>query len=620
MTPLCSLRYKNIAPLKTPGSQIATRGFLLNLFDKAQERFLAFRRALVDAGVFENLCKHKAGLLLHNLHRVIFGNGVVFGKRFCPVGVGGGQLVGAQVAAVRQLFRHRRQLRLQAGGQYGQAHDLDQADILLLDVVQLGMRVIEPQRMLLGGEVVAQHQVQLIALAAAAGNRGDGVVRLPIGLGKNHCFPVCIAAPGGQDAVGKIDQPLRVFPIQADDRHRPLDDARLDVVKAGKADRRLHRGLLHREGVVAALEVVVGQNRAADNRQVGVGADKVVRKLPHKVEQLAKAGAVDLHRDVLAVEADTVFVVVDIGRILQEPRRAVDGDRHDAVVLAGRVVDPSGIAFILRAQLAAGIVGGGQVAGGGNRLRVLFRLGQVDGDVQLAVFGHRLPLHVAGDAVAADVVGVLAKPVVPVGGLLRALPVESVEFFDHLRRPRRQHTHQPGIKQVAVNDAVLFEHTALIGVVQQGVQHRRQVDLFPNGDFRQGAAVQLQHLQQGVDRPVFLLRLDELFFQRIGNQFCNRLVAVHLYSSSNPCGWLLCHAQAEATMVFRSLYCGFHPSTRMAFSEEAISWAGSPARRGATLAGIGCPVTARATSTTSLTVNPTPLPRLKTLFSPPCIR
>ena len=42
-------------------------------------------------------------------------------------------------------------------------------------------------------------------------------------------------------------------------------------------------------------------------------------------------------------------------------------------------------------------------------------------------------------------------------------------------------------------------------------------------------------------------------------------------------------------MVFRSLYCGFHPSTRMAFSEEAISWAGSPARRGATLAGIGCP-------------------------------
>ena len=38
------------------------------------------------------------------------------------------------------------------------------------------------------------------------------------------------------------------------------------------------------------------------------------------------------------------------------------------------------------------------------------------------------------------------------------------------------------------------------------------------------------------------------------------------------------------------------------------------------ISGPGCPVTARATSTTSLTVNPTPLPRLKMLFSPPFIR
>ena len=79
-------------------------------------------------------------------------------------------------------------------------------------------------------------------------------------------------------------------------------------------------------------------------------------------------------------------------------------------------------------------------------------------------------------------------------------------------------------------------------------------------------------------------------------------------------------AQAEATIVFRSLYLGFQPSTWMAFSEEAMSWAGSPARRGAILAGMGWPVTARATSTTSFTVKPTPLPRLNTLLSPPLSR
>ena len=70
-------------------------------------------------------------------------------------------------------------------------------------------------------------------------------------------------------------------------------------------------------------------------------------------------------------------------------------------------------------------------------------------------------------------------------------------------------------------------------------------------------------------------------------------------------------------MVVRSAYRGFQPSTLLAFSEDATSWAGSPARRGAISAGMGCH---RATSTTSLLVNPTPLPRLNTSFSPPLSR
>lgn len=84
-----------------------------------------------------------------------------------------------------------------------------------------------------------------------------------------------------------------------------------------------------------------------------------------------------------------------------------------------------------------------------------------------------------------------------------------------------------------------------------------------------------------------------------------------------PLGWLLCQAQAVATMVFRSANWGFQPRTDLALSEEATSWAGSPARRGQISAGMGWPVTARATSMTSFTEKPTPLPRLNTLFSPP---
>ena len=49
---------------------------------------------------------------------------------------------------------------------------------------------------------------------------------------------------------------------------------------------------------MTALKMVVRQNRAADNGQVGIGADKIMRELADEIEQLAEAGTVDLHRGV----------------------------------------------------------------------------------------------------------------------------------------------------------------------------------------------------------------------------------------------------------------------------------------------------------------------------------
>ena len=127
----------------------------------------------------------------------------------------------------------------------------------------------------------------------------------------------------------------------------------------------------------------MGQDGAAHDGQVGVGAHKIMGELAHKVQQLGKAGPVDLHGDVLPVQADAVLIVVHIGGVLQKPGGAVDGDGDDAVVLPGGVVYPAGVALIFRAQLAPGVGGGREVPGGGDGLGVLFRLGQVDGDVQI---------------------------------------------------------------------------------------------------------------------------------------------------------------------------------------------------------------------------------------------
>ena len=50
------------------------------------------------------------------------------------------------------------------------------------------------------------------------------------------------------------------------------------------------------------------QDRAAHNGQVGVGAHEVVGELPDEVQQLSKAGPIDLHGCVDAVQADAVPV------------------------------------------------------------------------------------------------------------------------------------------------------------------------------------------------------------------------------------------------------------------------------------------------------------------------
>ena len=147
-----------------------------------------------------------------------------------------------------------------------------------------------------------------------------------------------------------------------------MDDARLHVLKARKGDGLFHRGLLHGEGVAAALEVVVAQNGAAHDGQVRVGTHEVVGELADEIQLLAEGGAVDLHGDVLAVEDDAVLVVVDIGAVLEEPALPIDRDRDDPVVLPGGMVHPAGVALILPAQLALGIAALGRRFGGGDGL------------------------------------------------------------------------------------------------------------------------------------------------------------------------------------------------------------------------------------------------------------
>ena len=71
------------------------------------------------------------------------------------------------------------------------------------------------------------------------------------------------------------------------------------------------------------------------------------------------------------------------------------------------MIDSPVVSLVLDAQLALGIAALRRVSCCRDRLGILLGLGEIDGDVQLAVLGLRLPSSVSGDPVSADIIRIL---------------------------------------------------------------------------------------------------------------------------------------------------------------------------------------------------------------------
>ena len=87
----------------------------------------------------------------------------------------------------------------------------------------------------------------------------------------------------------------------------------------------------------------------------------------------------------LGIEGNAVLIVVDIRRILQKPILPRDLYRDDPMILPRRVVHPPGVALIFHTKQTLGVAGLGRALGSSNGLGVLFRLAQIDGDIQIAI-------------------------------------------------------------------------------------------------------------------------------------------------------------------------------------------------------------------------------------------
>ena len=106
----------------------------------------------------------------------------------------------------------------------------------------------------------------------------------------------------------------------------------------------------------------------------------------YKVKELYKGGAVYLHRGMLTRKGDAMLVIVNVGRILEIPLLARHCHWNLAEGLSCRLARIACVALVFVAKEALGISALGQELCGGKCFGVLFGLGKVNGDVNIAVF------------------------------------------------------------------------------------------------------------------------------------------------------------------------------------------------------------------------------------------
>ena len=150
-----------------------------------------------------------------------------------------------------------RHLALQAGRQYCQTHNLDQADILFFDMMQLCMGMIDSQRMLLCGNIVTQHQIQFELVSSLSCNGSDGVMRLVIGVGIDKCLFIRIFSPLVQDHICQCNDTVSIRTAETDHGHRPCHDTGIHILETGYGERSLYRSFRHGKLVMATLEMIV---------------------------------------------------------------------------------------------------------------------------------------------------------------------------------------------------------------------------------------------------------------------------------------------------------------------------------------------------------------------------
>ena len=174
------------------------------------------------------------------------------------------------------------------------------------------------------------------------------------------------------------------------------------------------------------------------------------------------------------------------------------------MILPGRMIHSAPIALVFRAQLAFGIAALGGRFCRRNGPGVFFRLRKVDGNIQGAIIAFIRPAHILFDAVAADIIAVLAELIIIIRGGFGTLLISPAELLPYLVGHRGNNAHQARVEQIPGRGIVLNQ-----ALFHCRIQQRSKDYLQVAGEclVRRLVAVLVHGVQQPVGEihPVILL-------------------------------------------------------------------------------------------------------------------
>ena len=254
-----------------------------------------------------------------------------------------------------------------------------------------------------------------------------------------------------------------------------------------------------------------------------------MREEGNKIKQPRKGIAADTHGSMIARECNAVLGIVHIRRILQIPILTAQRDGDQPVVGTRCSIECAGIPLILSAERTGRISRRLHFLGRRNGQRILLRLGEVDGNIHLAIRRWRFPFAIAGNAVGTDVIGGTAEGIVVVGRRLGRDVHQARKTGNHLARPRGQKPHQLGVKEIPMGHGVSFDQPCFHRIITQPAEDFGKRRDLP-GLCRRRVLLEPQGKEQTVDAVCLICRRDQPLTQGIIDQLSNAQIDHGVFS------------------------------------------------------------------------------------------